>query len=214
MKTTASTLMALTLALILAVPVFAGGGQEDMVTKTFTLTLHGDVPADEGFIAGYVEEGQNPDTEGHFVVLCADLDRIPKEEREGIPSEDIISDQPCAGHGNVYSFERKFERGTGLAFFFARVSVTDEDFFEIFSTSLKGDLELDEDPGPEDFETLNSDTTNTAWFRFSGGGDDQQMPEMPSTGAGGMAGGSLPLGNVAAALALLAAGGYAVIRRC
>lgn len=44
-------------------------------------------------------------------------------------------------------------------------------------------------------------------------GDDQQT-EMPSTGAGGLAGGArIPVGNAAAALTMLAAAGYAVLRR-
>ncbi len=206
-----------------------GGGGASMVTKTFELTLNGDVPADAAFVAGYLEEGQDPDTEGRFVILCGDLSQIPPEEIQDIPDEDIISDEACVG--NVYSFERDFAQGTNLAFFFARASVTDEEFFEIFHTSLQN-RNLDEPPGPGDFETLNTDFTNTAWYTFTGagdvqddqqddqqggGGDDQQdedLPEaMPETGAGGMAGTGLPIAQVAAAVSLLAAGAYGVRRR-
>ncbi len=47
--------------------------------------------------------------------------------------------------------------------------------------------------------------------------DDQQEGEIPdnagNTGAGGMAGSSLPVGNIAALVSLLAASGYAILRR-
>ena len=47
------------------------------------------------------------------------------------------------------------------------------------------------------------------------GGDTQQDEDvqMPDTGAGGMAGGGLPIGNAAAAASLLLAGGYALLKR-
>ena len=152
-----------------------GGG--DMVTKTFELTLNGTVPADAGFGVFYSLEGQDPEEEGSFVVVCGDLSQLPPEEREGIPEEDIVSDEACEGDGNTYSFEREFERGTRLAFLFARLSVTDEETFEIFHTSVDDPsrIQNDEDPLPEDFETLNTDFTNTAWYTFGGGaGDDKQ----------------------------------------
>ncbi len=48
----------------------------------------------------------------------------------------------------------------------------------------------------------------------AGAGDDQQgHVEMPDTGAGGMAGGGLPIGNAAAAASLLLAGGYFLLKR-
>ncbi len=48
------------------------------------------------------------------------------------------------------------------------------------------------------------------------GGDTRQgeLPhDMPETGAGGVAGGGLPIGNAAAAASLLLAGGYALLKR-
>ncbi len=209
------------------------GGGGDTVTKTFELTVNGDVPADAAFVVGYLEEGEDPDTGGHFVILCGDIGQIPEEDLEGIPAEDIISDEPCGGNGAVHSFEREFAQGTGIAYFFARASVTDEEVFEVFHTSIQGTIE--DDPGPEDFETLDTDMTNTAWYTFgkgTGAGDEQETPdnqqddaqddvqddqqgempdELPDTGAGGLAGG-LPLGPAAGA-SLLAASGYVMLRR-
>ncbi len=44
--------------------------------------------------------------------------------------------------------------------------------------------------------------------------DQQETPQMPETGAGGMAGGAgLPIGNIAAVGSLLAASAYAIGRR-
>jgi hypothetical protein len=90
-------------------------------------------------------------------------------------------------------------------------------------------------------ETLDTDMTNSAYYTFgkdTGAGDEQETPdnqqggekpdtsagevpdnqqgdmpdELPDTGAGGLAGG-LPTGSAAAAVSLLAASGYGVIRR-
>ncbi len=162
-----------------------GGGGGDLVTKTFELTINGTVPADAAFIVGYVEEGQDPDTEGHFVILCGDLSQLPEEELEGIPDEDIISDEGCVGDGAVQSFEREFAQGTSLAFFFARASVTDEEVFEIFFTSLQDpNIEDDQPLEPGDFETLDTDFTNTAFFTFGTGDDKQDDAQDDGAGAG------------------------------
>ncbi len=55
MKTLASISLALALALVLAVPALAGGEQNDMVTKTFELTIKGavDDSADRLFAVTY-----------------------------------------------------------------------------------------------------------------------------------------------------------------
>jgi hypothetical protein len=163
------------------------GGGGDTVTKTFELTLNGTVPEDAGFIVSYLEEGDDPETGGAFIILCADISRLPAEQRADIGDVEIISDEACEGDGTVYRIEREFERGTRLAFFFARASVTDEDFFEIFHTSIEDPSRIDSgDPIPEDFETLDTDFTNTAWYTFgegTGAGDDQQDDDK-DTGAG------------------------------
>lgn len=45
-------------------------------------------------------------------------------------------------------------------------------------------------------------------------GGDEQTPETPNTGAGGLAGGAgVPVGPIAAAFSLLLAGGYGVVRK-
>ncbi len=199
-KTVRATLAALLLMALMAFPAFAqdgktgagddqqvpdnqqGGGGGAMVTKTFELTINGEVPADAAFVVGYLEEGEDPDTGGHFVILCGDIGQIPEEDLEGIPDEDILSDEACVGDGNVLTFEREFEQGTGIAFFFARASVTDEDVFEVFHTSIEGTLE--DDPGPEDFEMLDTDVTNTAFYTFGAGDDKQDDAQDDGAGAG------------------------------
>lgn len=226
MKTLRATLAALMLMAILAVPALAEGdtgSSGDMVTKTFELTVDGTPPADAAFGVFYLEEseleeGADPETGGTFVVVCGDLSQLPPEERAEIPEEDIVSGEACVGDGHTYSFEREFARGTRLAFLFARLSVTDEETFQIFYTSVEDPsrIERGEDPLPEDFETLNTNSTNSAWYTFSGAADDQQeMPtDMPDTGAGALSAGSgLPWGTLAATLSLLVAGGCAAARR-
>lgn len=191
-----------------------GAGDDDKaetVAKTFELTLNGDVPADDGFIVSYLDEGDDPEEAGRFIVLCGDLSRLPPEDRADIPDEDIVSDEACIGGGNTYTFEDEFPRGTRLAVFFARASVTDENVFDIFFTTVDdpGRIESGEDPIPSDFETLDTDMTNSAWFTYSGAGDDDQdddMPdEMPNTGVGALAGTGFPLAATVALPAVAAA---------
>ncbi len=182
MKPSASTLTAILLALVLAIPAFAGG-QEDSVTKTFGLTLHGDVPPDQQFTAVYfTQENERPSPENPhpLVQFCGPELQIP-EEVEVVELAKRVSEDACEGHGTVYEFEVELPRGAKLFFAYDRTSATDPDEFETFYRSGDGGEEL----GPEDFEMLNADTTNSAYYRYAG----TQSPGMPNTGAGGEAGG-------------------------
>ncbi len=201
MKTVASTMAALMLALLLAAPVLAGGDtQGDKITKTFKLTLYGDVPEDRVFAAVY---GTREDAEGgtpNFVLFCGQTEEFP-------PGAQVttVSEEDCVGaDGTEYTAEVEFERGTSIYFAYIHGKEgADKDANELFFRSDDGDEELED----EDFEVLNGDKTNTGWYRF---GD---LPDMPDTGAGGMAGGGLPIQQTSAALGLLAAAGYWIARR-
>ncbi len=198
MKTLASTLVALTLALILAVPVLAGGEQGDTVTKTFELTLHGDVPEDRVFAAYYSTDVTNVGGEPtDYILFCGGTE----SERAG--ARQVVSQEDCAGAGEVYRAQVEFERGAQLVYFFI-VAVEGTENFEIFHTNVPT-----RDSKPE---LLSTDTTNRAWYKF-GAGDDQQVPGMPATGAGAMSGSGLPWTGHELVLTLLAAAGCAVLGR-
>ena len=210
----------------------SGGGKE-MVTKTFELTLNGDVPAGETFYVVYAETDREA-AEGTFLIFCGDAELINSEP----------SDVDCVGEGTVYTQEIAVPAGTEIFFSFGHVP--DQGEGEGFH---------------EGTETINADITNTAYYTFgkgtgagdeqetpdnqqdgekpdtgagevpdnqqdgedkdSGAGDEQETPddqqgempdELPDTGAGGLAGG-LPLGSAAAGASLLAASAYGAIRR-
>ncbi len=78
MRNIATVLIALTLALVAVAPAFAGGHeQDDMVTKTFELTLYGDVPVDQLFAVGYATrkqlvDGAFPDPV-QYILFCGTL---------------------------------------------------------------------------------------------------------------------------------------------
>ncbi len=197
MKTLRSTLTALTLALLLAVPVLAqGGDQGDKVTVTFELTLYGDVPQDQAFGVFHPTAEDDPRQRAPIILLCGQVEGFE-------PGAD------CAGGGAVHAGSLKLERGTRLAYAFVRVAEADpENTAEIFySTPTNKEAE------PAVFEPVDHDATFGAYYRF-GPDDDRQMPEMPDTGASGMAGAGLRLGPAAAvAMALLITVGYATWSR-
>lgn len=200
MKTLASTLTALVLALLLAVPVLAGGeGQEDMVTKTFKLTLYRDVPEDRVFGAFYYV---SPETHpAGLIQFCG------RAVAGGEPPSHVVSEEECQGHGTVYTASLEFASGTGIFVEFVTLSVTDpQNTLEIFAESPEP-----EDPESIEYEVLDTDTTNTASYR-SGVDNGEQMPEMPTTGAGGMTSTHSPVAPTAAVMLLIAAGAC-VLRR-
>ncbi len=218
MKTLTSTLMALALALLAAVPALAGSEQGDTVTKTFELTLHGDVPEDATFSVFYLsldmpvdqaleELSQNPEkyfpSQQRVIQFCG-----PRLD-VGLPTQQV-SGEACKGGGTVYTYDVKFPRDSTLYFAYERSPADTPEGHEAFFGSDDGDGQ----PEAEDFEALEGDRTNSAWFRYDATGDDQQeMPEMPDTGSGGLAGASAPPTHAAAAgLSVLATGCYALAR--
>ncbi len=200
MRTMASTLTALALALLLTAPVLAGGEQGDTVTKTLELTLHGEVPQDRVFGAFYYV---SPETHpAGLVQFCG-----PHVEG-GEPPSQVVSEEECAGDGSVYRAEVAFERGTGVFVEFVTLSVRDpQNTLEIFA-------EIPEPENPESlkYETLDADASNSGWYSFKAG-DNQQTPQMPATGSGGTSNDGIPANGIAVGLSLVAAGGYALRQR-
>lgn len=206
-----STLLAALLTLVvstsaLAAPATDGG---DTVLKTFELTIVGDVPANEAFLLGFIEEGEDPATGGTVVLVCADLDGSAAPEAVGALNDemdmgglemtggvDIISDQPCASD-TTYGYDVEFPRGTRIAFFFLRVNLTDPENFEIISSS-----EVDAEGNPTDFEELTEDVVNAVEYDFNA-----VQPQLPATGSAAAG----YVGLLVAALALVAMGG--VVRK-
>ncbi|MDP9352576.1 MAG: hypothetical protein M3P51_13700 [Chloroflexota bacterium] len=205
MKIWISTLMALTLALVLSGPALAGDGQDDTITKTFKLTLYGDVPAAELFAVGYatreqLDNGSFPDPVP-YILFCGTLS--PGDDR---PTQ-VVTDGSCkGGHGTTYTATVEFERGAELAYFFVRASNADPNLFDAFLTTP-----INEELKPTAYETLSDDATNAAYYRY--GAAEEPMPKMPTTGAGGMADSYPPFAGAAAILGLLAAGTYTARRR-
>lgn len=184
---------------------YAGGGDDDgqdddgqdgaaggdTVTKTFKLRLNGDVPAGDSFYVQYLEEGAGEDLTRN-ILFCGEL-----VEEEPKPA--------CEGNGREYIAEVEFERGTTIDFRFGRHN---EDYSEI-EVVYSGT------------ETLKTDFTNSAYFKYgaAGGeeqdgadagddaqddGDDAEVPAaLPNTGAGGAAGTALPAMATAGVLALV-----------
>ncbi len=183
MGTLASTLTALAIALMLAVPASAGG---DTVTKTYSLTVNGtvDKPGDRLFFAEHSAEGDDTDEAPVFIMFCGpDLSQIvPEGEDIEIIRADNYSEQ-CAGDGTVYTASRELEPSGRLYYSIATALMSELRSGgqpETIVTSDDGDDQ--EEPG--DFEVINTDTTNSASYTFSGAGDDQQSPKMPDTGGG------------------------------
>ena len=214
MKAITSAIAALMLALLLVAPALAAGEQGETVTKTFELTLHGDVPEEATFSVFYLsldmpvdqaleEISEHPEKyfpgQQRVIQFCG-----PKVEL-GLPIH-YVSDEACKGGGAVYTHDVELPLGGTLYFAYERAPADNPEGHEAFFGSDDGDGQ----PGAEDFESLDADATNSGWFRYGATGDDQQeMPGMPDTGAGGLAGaGPSSMGAAAAALSLLVAAGY------
>jgi hypothetical protein len=216
MNKVVSTLLAALLTMLVSTSAFAATSADggDTVLKTFELTILGDVPANEAFVIGFLEEGEDPATGGTIVLACADFGGMQASDAatmlEGMDMDamdmgamadmgsnvDIISDQPCK-RDTTYSYEVEFPRGTGIAYFFLRVNLSDPENFEIITSS-----DLDEEGNPTEFEELNEDIVNAVEYDF-----DAAQSQLPGTGidAAGR------FGVIAAALALVAMGG--LVRR-
>jgi hypothetical protein len=129
--------IAAVLALILfSIP--ARAENEGMVTKTFELTLNGDVPEAETFQFG-ANAGGDAGVVGVFCGRSLKGTMVRK----------------CVGDGAVYRETVEFPRGSTIRFVFTRVIGRDsdgaEDGIEVFH---------------EGTETLDGDTTNGAYYTF------------------------------------------------
>ncbi len=207
MKILRSILISVALGLVLVVPALADTGQggdtqQDTVTKTFKLTLNGNVPEDQVFEVTYgireeIEQGLKLST----IQFCG-----PGPDPENSPR---VSEEACKGNGTVYTPTVEFPRGSQIAFRYFTLRPGDvEGTFVEFHKSYDGEMP----DGPEDYETLTSDVTNSAWYSF--GGDQQAPSQMPATGSGGAARGSgLPMAAVSLIFPILLAGGYTLRRR-
>ncbi len=217
MKTMASTLTTLALALLLTAPAVAGGDKGgDTVTKTFEVTLYGDVPHDRSVAATYftreqVEAGFSGET---IIIFCG---QVPSEDLN--PEAEIlrVTTGDCKGdEGTTYTQEVELERGTELTYLFA---AGPEDVSEDYDGSedvIIYTTPRDQSFQPTEYETVNEDMTNAAYYDFDaeqgGEGSGPGAPQMPDTGAGGMAAAGLPWSYGATGLSLLAASWYAVRR--
>ncbi len=199
MKITRATLTALVLLAMLVLPVLAQ--EEEEVTVSFDLTVTGTPPEDATFfavglfdprVADAQEEVQlvDPDGDGvytdSFTTLAGEYD-IAIVQGTGTQECDETFGGVCPGDP------------TRTIRDFGTLSIT-EDTTLSASVTFGGDDEQTDDQ--DDEQTDEQDD------------DEQETPEMPDTGAGGMAGGAgLPIGNIAAVLSLLAVSGYAILRR-
>ncbi len=170
--------------------------QQEMVSKTFKLTLNGDVSEGEAFRVEYGEQGTRQGARESFT-FCQ-----PEEVSGAGP-------KVCEGNGRAYTTTVDFPVGTTITFVFRRVDPTSGGG-EVFHSGT---------------ETLNSDMTNSAYYTFGAndqqtgdndqqsGDDTQQLPEeMPNTGAGGMAGTGLLPALPLATLTFLAVAVCAALR--
>ena len=164
--------MATMLLLMLAIPAMAQhGSQDDTVTKTFKLTLNGDVPSEQSFSVNYNLD-DDPFGEGFFA-FCGPPG----------PSGDP-NIEPCEGDGTVYSRSVELERGTTIVFNYLYSPGGDEP----------------DQPFKVGTETLDVDRTNTAEYTFGtgmgddkkdddmvpGAGDDKQVSDNQQTGGKGI----------------------------
>ncbi len=217
MKTITSTLMALALALLLVVPALAGGEGGDTVTKTFKLTVNGEVddPSDRLFAAFYAPSQKTPaefaeelrtnpdDVKTYVIVFCrpegADLEAFAQGGDAELTQ--VVSEEECQGGGRTYTADVELPQGSILVYTIITGLLSNlDESVEMLATNAN------EETGEVDFEVLDSDVVNSASYPVA-------SPGMPETGAGGMAGGSLPLGAFPAVASLLAAGIYLSSRR-
>jgi len=147
-----------------------GGGGKEMVTKTFELTLNGDVPEGQAFFAQYLVEGQPEPTAGS-VLFCAD----------------VSSDVPeCEGDGTVYRESVQLPAGSGLDFRFIRSDeVGDLELFHEGNETLNSDMTNTAfytfGTGAGDDQQEVPDNQQTGGGKDAGAGDDQQDDTQDNT---------------------------------
>lgn len=161
-------------------------------TKTFTLTLYGEVPRDQDFYVAY--RGSEVGAPADFLVFCSDSTNVGGAEEPDLG--------PCQGDGTVYTDFLSPREGERIDFSFVR---SREVVTGVMDEFLQGSV------------TIGGNPVVRAYYDFrtgqGGRGDGPGLPEPPSAGAGGTAGGGSPVGDLAGVLALLVASGYAKLRR-
>ena len=192
MKITRVTLMALALLLLVAAPAFADGGGAESIT--ISVSCETDPETVE------ITNGLDTPLLVNFITSLND----PREDEPFNVAETVGREVSVAVGETV-----TFSAGSGTA---------NPDVF-VLTDQLIFDNDADDegvrvDVGPEGVTGVDEPLSFTVdcdqgsrTFTF---GDE---PDMPGTGAGGMAGGGLPAGNIAAALSVLAAGAYTARRR-
>ncbi len=226
MKRITSTLTALALTVLLAVPALAGGNQQaGMVTKTFELTIHGEVdnPEDRLFAVTYfyspdlapAELGkllielytseqpvQPPKSLVQAIGGFCGPEGYQEQITEGLGMEVTPANADKCEGGKTYTVQLEVPQGTSIHYSLDTALVSDLENSEGFGGSHKGDpMDL---PTVEDFEVIDADQVNSATYSFEAKGGE--APNMPETGAGGMAADALPVGRAAAAASALVIG--------
>jgi hypothetical protein len=129
------------------------GAHGDRVTKTFKLTLYGDVPKDQAFTVQHQTEDElGEDGGGSLVWLCG-------QPPEGMPRDQItiVSSEDCRGDkGTSYMHKAKFKRGEYVRVGFGRMSEA--------GMESEGGFGVVADTGLVELELLHADGTNSAWY--------------------------------------------------
>ena len=187
--------VALLIALIALCPPSDQAGAQEVgsVRLTFELYLSGDVPEGELFRLEFLAPRPQPGGSGiPLLYLCGG----PRGELEGPFGPPLA----CVGREEPYTGIRGGPKGATVTYRFFRVPEGGRQGGA--ETVSKGTLRLEED------------ATIVAHYRYPGGEKPGVPSELPDTGAGGLAPGTtIPLGNAATGLVMLAGAGYAVLRR-
>ncbi len=192
MRTLRATSLALLLALLLAVPAFAGGDGGD---ASLTISVSCETDPETVTVTNNLGGTLN-------VVTIGSLDDPRSDEPFFLPDSGLEFEVP-AGDSIMYEAGEAADENVLIDNFIFDNDAEDEGVeVSIGPEGITGQN------GPLEFEVLCSEGTET--FTFD---DDGETPEMPDTGAGGMAGSGLPVGNAAVGLGLVVALGYSVLRR-
>ncbi len=184
MKTIRATLVALALLALMALPALAGGKPPD------------GKPPEGGDITISVSCTTNPEQ----LSITNNLRELPISIVEISSIDDPRENEPFfigeeIGPGETITFESGDAADENVLtnqFIFDNENLENEGVIvRIGPEPILDDFEVGCNQSPETFEVLDDD-------------DQQETPEMPDTGAGGMSGGAgLPIGNIAAAGSLL-----------
>lgn len=133
-----------------------------MATKTFQLTLHGTVPADQAFSIGYGQRGG----EGTIQVFCGD------------PQTELAESQPSCKAG-VYTRSVVITAGTTIGFAFVRADPGTDEVFHSDTETLSVDMTnsawytFDDGTGAGDEQEV-PDNQQTGGGKKTDAGEDQQ----------------------------------------